>query len=269
MKQQLGVQLAMLSLTQFIDRVRKIDESAVHSDIERVRAMKLPMRDVTADDLAMQSRYYIALRQLIDEEGLDAISLQDWPELANDPGQWPYLAMSRLADEGFPIGMEGDADGAVLCLLARHLGMGLGFITDWLEHDDRSITFWHAGTAPASMCDRVGSPGQPTLARHFNIERPMVVDGTLRSDETVTIARLWRCDDRYHLTAFEGKTLPMRRKLTGNSALVEVDGGNVRTWFDTLCHAGFPHHPVVFYGHHRELLRRMARLLNADWLEKP
>jgi L-fucose isomerase-like protein len=177
--------------------------------------------------------------------------------------------MSRLADEGFPIGMEGDADGAILCLLAQHLGMGLGFITDWLEHDDRSITFWHAGTAPASMCEPLGSAGQPTLAKHFNIERPTVVDGTLRSNEPVTIARLWRCDDGYHMTAFEGKTIPMRRKLTGNGATVEVDGGDVRTWFDTLCHAGFPHHPVVFFGRHRELLRRMARMLNVDWLDKP
>jgi L-fucose isomerase-like protein len=269
MKQKLGVQLQMLSLTQFIDRVRGIDESAVRSDFDRVRAMKFPMRDVTSDDLSLQSRYYLALRQLIDEEGLDAISLQDWPELPNNPGQWPYLAMSRLADEGFPIGMEGDADGAILCLLAQHLGMGLGFITDWLEHDDRSITFWHAGTAPASMCEPLGSAGQPTLAKHFNIERPTVVDGTLRSNEPVTIARLWRCDDGYHMTAFEGKTIPMRRKLTGNGATVEVDGGDVRTWFDTLCHAGFPHHPVVFFGRHRELLRRMARMLNVDWLDKP
>src|SRR5438477_3944753 len=193
MKQKLGVQLALLSLTQFITRVHAIDEAAVHSDVERVRAMKLPMRDVTTSDLALQSRYYLALRQLIEEEDLDPLALQDWPELPNDPGQWPYLAMSRLADEGFPIGMEGDADGAILCLIAKHLGMGLGFITDWLEHDDHSITFWHAGTAPASMCEPVGSAGGPTLAKHFNIERPMVVDGRLRSDQSVTVARLWRC----------------------------------------------------------------------------
>jgi L-fucose isomerase-like protein len=269
MKQQLGVQLAMLSLTQFIDRVRGIDEGSVRSDVERVRAMKLPMRDVTANDLPMQSRYYVSLRELIEEEGLDAMSLQDWPELPNDPGQWPYLAMSRLADEGFPISMEGDADGAILCLIAKHLDMGVGFITDWLEHDDRSITFWHAGTAPASMCEPLGSEGGPTLAKHFNIERPMVVDGTLRSGEAVTVARLWRCDGRYHFTAFEGTTVPMRRKLTGNGALVEIDGGDVPKWFDTLCHAGFPHHPVVFFGRHRELLRRMARMLNVNWLDKP
>ncbi len=60
----------------------------------------------------------------------------------------------------------------------------------------------------------------------------------------------------------------MRRSLTGNAALVEVDGGGVNEWFDTLCHAGFPHHPVVFYGRHRKLFQRMARMLDAGWLDK-
>jgi len=130
MKQKLGVQLAMLSLTQFIDQVRGIDDAAAKRDVDRVRAMKISIRDVTVDDLDLQSRYYLALRQLVQEEGLDALSLQDWPELRSNPGQWPYLAMSRLVDEQIPIGKEGDADGAILCLIAKHLQMGPGFITD-------------------------------------------------------------------------------------------------------------------------------------------
>jgi L-fucose isomerase-like protein len=263
MQQKLGVQLAMVSLTQFIERVKTVDDAAARSDVARVTAMKLPMRGVSNEDLPLQSKYYVALRRLIEEEGLDAISIQDWPELPNDPGQWPYLAIARLADEGVPVGMEGDADGAILCLIAKHLQMGAGFITDWLEHDDQTITFWHAGTAPPSMCTNL------TLTKHFNIERAMVLDGTLRTNEPVTVARLWRCDGGYHMTAFEGRTIPMRRTLTGNSGLVEVEGGGVSEWFDALCHAGFPHHPVVFYGRHRTLLRRMARLLRVNWIEKP
>jgi L-fucose isomerase-like protein len=269
MKEQLGVQLAMLSLADFIERVRNIDDAAVKSDLDRVRAMKLPMREVTADDLTTQSRYYVALRQVIAEEALDAMSMQEWPELPNHLGQWPYLAMARLADDGFPIAMEGDADSAILCLLANQLGMGLGFITDWLEHDEKTITMWHAGTAPASMCAPLGFEGGPTLARHFNVTKPTVLDGSLKVDQPVTMARLWRCDGRYHMTAFEGRTIPPKRKVTGNSAAIEVDGGGVPLWFDTLCHAGFPHHPVVFFGRHRELLRRMARMMDVNWLAKP
>jgi L-fucose isomerase-like protein len=262
MSRQLGLQLHDLSLPQFIDRVRGVDEAEVRKDVDHARSLNLPMRNVTVDDLATQSRYYLALRELIAEEQLDALAVQEWPELPNVLGQWPYLAMSRLVDEGHAVSMEGDADAAVAMLAGRHLGAGHAFVTDWLEHDEETIHFWHPGTAPLGMLE------SPSLGQHFNIERPMVVDGSLRVDQPVTIMRIWRRDDRYVATAFEGKSIPLRRKLTGNQCLVRIDGGGVGRWFDTLCHEGMPHHPILFYGDHRETFRRFARLLNIDWIEK-
>jgi L-fucose isomerase-like protein len=260
MRRQLGVQLHDLSLPMFIDRVRATDDAAVRDDVERVRTMGIPLRNVSPDDVAVQSRYYLALRELIAEEQLDALALQEWPELPNVLGQWPYLAMARLMGEGQALSMEGDVDAAVMLLAAKHLGVGPGFVTDWLEHDDETIHFWHPGICPLTMIEA------PSLATHFNIDKPMVVDGALRVDQPVTVARIWRCDDRYVATAFEGRTIPPRRKLTGNQALVRVDGGGVANWFDTLCHAGLPHHPIVFSGHHRDAFRRLARMLGINWI---
>jgi L-fucose isomerase-like protein len=265
-RRTLGAQLHPLSLPQFIDRARAIDGQAVEHDMARVRELKLPLNGVLADDLAINSRYYLALLELMAEEQLDAIAVQCWPELPNMMGQWPYLAFSRLNDEGRVVALEGDVDGALTCLLAKLLGLGVGFITDWLEHDAQTITFWHPGNAPLQLCNPVGSPEGPSLGLHFNVIKPLVVDAALRTDLPVTIARLWRCDDRYHLTACEGRTIPPRRKLTGNHCLVEVPDRDVRGWFDTLCHAGVPHHLVLFVGHHHETFRRLARDINVDWL---
>ena len=262
LSRQFGLQLHDLSLPLFIDRVRGIDEAEVRKDVDRARSLNLPMRDVKLEDLATQSRCYLALLELIREEQLDALAVQEWPELPNVLGQWPYLAMSRLVDEGHAVSMEGDADAAVALLAAKHLGAGLGFVTDWLEHDEDTIHFWHPGTAPLGMVDG------PSLGLHFNIEKPMVVDGPLRVDQPFTVARIWRCDDRYVATAFEGRSIPLRRKLTGNQCLVKVDGGGVGRWFDTLCHAGMPHHPILFVGHHGDSFRRLARMLKIDWIEK-
>jgi L-fucose isomerase-like protein len=176
------------------------------------------------------------------------------------------LAFSRLSDEGRIVALEGDVDGALTCLLAKLLELGVGFITDWLQHDRETITFWHPGNAPLQLCNAVGPTDGPSLGSHFNIDKPLVVDGALRTDMPVTIARLWRCDDRYHLTACEGRTVPPGRKLTGNYAVVQVADRNVPDWFDTLCHAGMPHHVVLFVGHHRETFRRLARSLKIEWL---
>jgi len=267
LRRTLGMQLHALSLPQFIDRVKRIDSSAVEADVEIVRSLGLPLVDVEDGDLAMNSRYYLAARELMKEECLDALSIQCWPELPEVLGQWPYLAISRLTAEGLAVSMEGDMDGAIAELIGNSLGLGRAFLTDWLEHDASTIFLWHPGMAPLSMCHAIGEPDGPALARHFNIVKPLVVDGALQAGSPITVARLWRCGDEYKLTAFEGTSIPPRRKVTGNSMLVEISGRSVTERFDALVHEGMPHHVLVYYGHCAETHRRLARLLGIRWVE--
>jgi hypothetical protein len=115
------------------------------------------------------------------------------------------------------------------------------------------------------MCNATGCEDAPTLGGHFNGARPFVVDGQLQLAGDVTVSRLWRCDGRYHWTAFEGRSIPPRRSVTGNSLLVEVDGGKVPERFERLVHAGLPHHVTLHFGRHAETFRRLARALDIDW----
>ena len=272
MRRTLGIQIHPLSLPQYIERVHAVPEEAVRKDVESVLAMKLPMNEVTVDDLPVNSRCYLAMLELIEEECLDGITIQCWPELPNLLGQWPYLAVSRLSTEGRAISIEGDVDGCAGSLMNCLLGMGPGFLTDWLEHDRNTIFFWHPGMAPMNMCSPVGSEGGPSLGRHFNIVKPLVVDGSVRAGEPATVARLWRCDGEYHMTAFEGRTIAPRRRLTGNTVLMELAdeeiarGGTVPERFDRLVHAGMPHHMLLSFGTHADTLRRLARAVGVRWL---
>jgi L-fucose isomerase-like protein len=98
-----------------------------------------------------------------------------------------------------------------------------------------------------------------------------VVDGQIRVNEPVTVTRLWRCDNQYHMTAFQGRTIAPRRKVTGNTALVEIAeadmerNGDVPARFDRLIHAGMPHHVLLSFGHQAETYRRLARVFNLSW----
>ncbi len=267
LRRALGIQLHPLSLPQFISRVNSIDEAVVRGDVERVKQMGLPLVDVEEKDLAMNSRCYLAMLDLMQEESLDGLSIQCWPELPEVLGQWPYLAISRHTTEGRAVSMEGDVDGAIAELMGSVLGLGRAFLTDWLEHDASTIFLWHPGMAPLSMCNPVGSPDGPSLGKHFNIVKPLVVDGELQAGKPVTVARLWRCDNEYRMTAFEGKSVPSRRSLTGNTVLVEVAGKSVPERFDTLVHEGMPHHVLLYYGHYADVHRRLARLMGIRWVE--
>lgn len=266
LRKALGVQLHSLSLPQFIDRVNRQPSDAIERDVEKVRALGLPLTDVVDGDLAMNSRYYLAARELMNEESLDALSIQCWPELPEVLGQWPYLAISRLSSEGLAVSMEGDVDGAIAELMGNSLGTGRAFLTDWLEHDESTILLWHPGMAPLSMFQAIGESDGPRLARHFNIVKPLVVDGELQAGRPITIVRLWRSGSDYKLTAFEGESIPQKRKLTGNTALIRVPDKSVPEKFDRLIHEGMPHHVLLFYGLWAETYRRLARILGIRWI---
>jgi hypothetical protein len=158
-------------------------------------------------------------------------------------------------------------DGAVSLWIGTLLGFGAGYLSDWLEHDDETVTLWHAGNAPFSVLQPSGTEGGPRIARHFNNRKPAVVEGVLKPGMPLTVFRVWSCDDRYHMAALEGLAQPPRRALMGTNGLARLDGGNVGGRFRDLLYAGLPHHVAVFAGRRRDMLRRFARLLKIAWVE--
>jgi L-fucose isomerase-like protein len=262
----LGVQLQTFSLIQFADAVRAFSDREVADDVACVKALGLPHKDTTDDDLPMASRLYLAMSSYLENEHLDALAVRCWPEMPDVFGQWPYLGIARLTDEGRAVVCEGDVDGALSAWIGESLGMGRCYLSDWLEHDPETITLWHIGAAPMALSPPPGEPGGPRIARHFNIKKPTVVEATIRENMPVTILRFWRCGGSYFLTAREGETLRPKRPLMGTHGVARLAGENPQEWFEELCHRGMPHHVAVFEGHHASLLRRMARILDIHFI---
>lgn len=260
-----GASVQSFSLVEFGNIANEITAEAISADVAKVKTLGLPHKDTTDDDLPMASRLYLAMKSFFDNENLDAVTIREWPEMPNVFGQWPYFGVARLADEGRAIGIEGDVDGALSAWIAESLGLGRCYLSDWLEHDAETITLWHGGAAPMSMCEPFGSPGGPKIARHFNIKKPAVVEGTIRADMPVTVYRFWRCDGTYFVTAREGETIKPRRHLMATNALARMKNDPAE-WFADLCHAGMPHHVAVVQGHHAALLKRVARVMNMQFV---
>jgi L-fucose isomerase-like protein len=246
---------------EFAGAVNGFSDGEVAADVAKVKALVLAHKDTSDEDLPMASRLYLAMRSFMDNERLDALTVRCWPEMPNTFGQWPYLGIARLTDEGRAVACEGDADGALSAWIGESLGFGRCYLSDWLEHDEKTLTLWHGGAAPMSLSPLAGHAGAPLIARHFNNKKPAVVEATIRENLPVTIFRVWRCDSAYHLTAREGQTIKPRRHLMGTNALARLARQDPREWFEELCHAGMPHHVAVFAGHHAALLQRFARLL--------
>ncbi|WP_273846794.1 L-fucose/L-arabinose isomerase family protein [Rubrobacter calidifluminis] len=263
----MGVQVRHFSIHELLQVAESISERRIEEDVREVLSLGLPFdEDVTTSELPVNSRIYLALTQISTEEGLDALALREWPELPEIIGQWVYLALVRLNMNGLPTAMEGDVEGALLSLVGSWLGIGTGYISDWLEHDDSTVTTWHMGNAPLEMCYPVGDSRGPRLARHFNIPKPVVVNATLEPGRPVTLCRIWSMDGGYRMFARNGVTVPPDRDLLGTNGRVELEDTSVQGFFHKLCHEGMPHHVTVFPGHHQNLFTRFARQVGAKWI---
>lgn len=257
-----GAQLQLFTLVEFAAVVEGLNKDEVMADVERVKSMGWPHKDTTDDDLPMASRLYLTIKHYLKEENIDALSFRCWPEMGNTMfNQWPYLGLARIVDEGHAVACEGDADGAITALVGESMGMGRAYLSDWLEHDDETITLWHGGAAPPSMCASPGEPGGPRIAKHFNIRKPAVLEATLKENMPVTVCRLWRMDGKYMVTARDGDTIKPRRHLMGTNGLAVMRGQSPKDWFQIVCDEGMPHHVVVFPGHHSAKLERLAKVL--------
>ena len=262
----LGAQAQYYSLMQFADVVNEFSGAEVAEDVAKVKALGIPMKDVEEDVLPMASRLYLAMRHFLKDEEIDALAVRCWPEMPNTFGQWPYFSMVRLAGEGEAVACEGDADGALSLLVGECLGLGAGYLSDWLEHDAETVTLGHGGVAPMSLTPPAGEQGGPQIARHFNNKKPAVMESTLKEGMDITMMRAWRRGGQYFLTAGEAQTIKPKRHLMGSNGLARLTDHVPAEWFDSLCHAGMPHHVIVFRGHEADLFRKLARTMGITWV---
>ena len=262
MMQLLGTRLRRFGLHEFFALVRSYSEDIVAADRTKAQALGLPVREgITISDEVwnLSSRFYLAIRELVETENLDAVALRCWPEIPNEFGIWAYLAIARLASDGICICEEGDIDGALGCLLAQSLGCETAaFNSDWLEHDDDSIVLWHGGATPPGMCQPIGESGGPTLNVHFNTGKPLTLDAELRYNMDVTLFRFWRMGDRYFLAIAEGTVEKPSRTIEGCAGTIRIQGGGVNKFFLDVCNLGMPHHVVVMKGLYGSQLRMFA-----------
>ena len=95
----------------------------------------------------------------------------------------------RLATDGFPISCEGDVDGVLGCTIAKFLGCGAVYLSDWLEHDQMTLTLWHGGMAPLQLSEPFDSSYHKNNNRHMNdrLEQIRMIEGIFKDKAQTSI----------------------------------------------------------------------------------
>ena len=171
LRQRFGTTVGRHSIGEVIERARRAEGASADQVVGVATSFAA---EVTAPKSGMDrnARIYLALKELIDEEGYDALAVQCWPTFQDDYQVVPCMAYSLLGSEdGFAVSCEGDLPGAVSMLLLNSISPVRGSSTlldlTALDAESDMALLWHCGVTP----------------RHFG------KDNTIRWVDHVTIGR--------------------------------------------------------------------------------
>lgn len=159
--------IPMPELTAEIKRVKEFDE--VQKVMEECKA-NFNIK-VTDDELQNIAALKVAMKNLADKYGCNAIAIQCWNALQDEIHIMPCAANSLLNEEGLPVVCETDIHGAITSIMCEAAGMDQArtFFADWtVRHPDNENgeLLQHCGPWPISCAMNKPSIGYPLAFDH-------------------------------------------------------------------------------------------------------
>lgn len=257
-----GVKIEETDLKVVFDHMDALPEQEWKGDMEQMEK-DFDTEGLPEGHLENHSKLYLALKQVMAEQGYDFGTIKCWPEMGN-LHTTPCAVLGRLADDGINIGCEGDVDAELAQIAEYYLTGQPSFITDLINVDEEKnvITFWHCGNAAPSLCNR----DYELLVRNH----PLAGQGTAfwgsLKPGNVTVARFANIDGGYKLFLLRGEAVAMDRYTRGIMANVKTERP-VRDILDGIIEAGIPHHYSIVWDDVADALKQICSLLDIPVIE--
>jgi len=255
LKKALGPRVVPLDLPLLLEKVNQIPDDEA---IERWKGMVegAGSCQVKDEEGIYSMKVYTVMKELIEEYGLDALTIGCYPHLMGKV----CLPASLLADEGIPFGCEGDLNGVVGQLMLMLLTDTPTHHTDWLDPlEDGTVIFTHCGSGSFSLAEK---QSDITLAS-VRLMGQGVCALFPAKPGPVTLLSLIAQPGGYQCALLEGEALSTEMVFPGNPVRVRFSQptSEIMEWiFDE----GIGHHWMIGYGHVVEEIRTWAKIVEKD-----
>lgn len=268
----LGCHWQTLSVEDFIRRAENADAGDAARLVDEYRQSYDLADDLTPQDLEETARAELALRSIVAEHKLNALSYQ-FLALGEDERTVtiPFVGISRLMAEGIGFGGEGDLIGATGTWLLGQVRPPAAFseifTTDFAGN---ALFMSHMGECNPAMArtDRK----IPLVARPKPIARirgrQLALAVSLQPGPSTLCALTLGPRGRWRLVASRVEVDdfgPLPSMAVPHFKLRVTS--DVRDWLTAYAKAGGPHHNALCFGDATARLQLVARMLDADYCE--
>ncbi|MBV9606040.1 MAG: L-fucose/L-arabinose isomerase family protein [Solirubrobacterales bacterium] len=271
MLRRLGAMVVAEDLGPIVARIQAVSDSDVDAVIERHREQFEVAGDLPRERHAYAARFEIALRELLEEKGYAGFSFH-FDSIGGDGRfeQLPLLAASDLMADGYGFAAEGDTNTATLMCAAQTL-IGQAHFSEMYAMDWEldSVLISHMGEGnwkiarqdrPIKLIDRPLGIGR--------LDNPPTPVFSAEPGPATTAALVPLEGELYRLVVGRGEVLdtPELPKVEMHYFHFRPERG-MRAFMDDWLTLGGPHHFVLNLGEHADRWRRLAELLDLEYVE--
>jgi L-fucose isomerase-like protein len=241
-----GPTLVPVEMGEAVATLVAISDADLEAHVEDLLAGATEVREPSFSDLQEVARVYVALRKIVTDHSLDALTVRCF-DFVRHQQTTGCFALAQLTDESVIAGCEGDLVSTVGLLWARLLLEKTPWMANPAQLDPANNILWLAHcTVPRTLVESYA------LRSHFESGLGVGIQGTLPASP-VTLLRIGgKGMDRLWLA--EGEVLQSGNAENLCRTQVEIKltrGGTVAD----LLRAPLGNHLVLVFGHHLERLR--------------
>ena len=251
-RKKLGLEIFHIDSSTIFGEMARIEDSSALEVCKSWRNRYFIEEDVHQRDLIIAAKMYLALKKLIEEHHLEAISIKCQYEFSKELGFVPCVPLSILADEGVVCSCEGDIPLTITMMLLHYLTLQPIFYGDIIDIRENRVYLSSCGFAPLSLA----SSFTMGIGKHKFFFEGLRSGIVLKKGE-VTLARLGHGKGRYEMHIASGEIVDTKLR-QGLFPAAEIElYGDVRMFIENIK----SQHYALAYGDLRQLLRDVCDLL--------
>ena len=247
-KRRWGIEYTDISLERVYEYYNQVTDDEVGEACATFAGKALACREATPEDLIKAMRLYRAIKRIVEEEKLSALTLSCF-KLIEQTGTTGCLALSLLNDDGIIAGCEGDLQSIFTQLAVKVLTGKASFMANpsMINARTNEIVLAHCTVG-------IAQTEQYIIRNHFETEMGIGIQGILPTGHVTLVKCGGECLDEYYLST---------GTLTENTNYINMCRTQVRIKMDTPAEY-FLKNPL---GNHHILIQGNYEILLDEFLQ--
>ena len=247
-KRRWGIEYTDISLDRVYKYYNQITDDEVGEACATFAGKALACREASPEDLIKAMRLYRAIKRIVEEEKLSALTLSCF-KLIEQTGTTGCLALSLLNDDGIIAGCEGDLQSVFTQLAVKVLTGKASFMANpsMINARTNEIVLAHCTVG-------IAQTEQYIIRNHFETEMGIGIQGILPTGHVTLVKCGGECLDEYYLST---------GTLTENTNYINMCRTQVRIKMDTPAEY-FLKNPL---GNHHILIQGNYEILLDEFLQ--